>query len=62
MMMPKIKTMVISNKSPKLFKFGNEEHKKIYKCIANKDGDGAFLSMVEHMDSATKHVYETHIL
>ena len=61
-MMPKIKTMVIINKSPGLFKFGNEEHEKIYKCIANKDGDGAFLSMVEHMDSATKHVYETHIL
>ena len=61
-MMPKIKTMVITNKSPGLFKFGNEEHQKIYKCIANKDGDGAFLSMVEHMASATKHVYETHIL
>jgi DNA-binding FadR family transcriptional regulator len=61
MMMPKIKTMVI-NKSLGVFKFGNEEHQKIYKCIANKDDDGAFLSMVEHMDSATKHIYETHIL
>jgi DNA-binding FadR family transcriptional regulator len=61
MMMPKIKKMVI-DKNPGVFKFGNEEHQKIYKCIANKDGDGAFLSMVEHMDSATKHVYETHIL
>ena len=60
-MMPKIKKMVI-DKNPGVFKFGNEEHQKIYKCIANKDGDGAFLSMVEHMDSATKHVYETHIL
>ena len=60
-MMPKIKTMVI-DKNPGVFKFGNEEHQKIYRCIANKDGDGAFLSMVEHMDSATKHVYETHIL
>jgi len=61
MMMPKIKKMVI-DKNPGVFKFGNEEHQKIYKCIANKDGDGAFLSMVEHMASATKHVYETHIL
>jgi len=60
-MMPKIKKMVI-DKNPGVFKFGNEEHQKIYKCIANKDGDGAFLSMVEHMASATKHVYETHIL
>ena len=60
-MMPKIKKMVI-DKNPGVFKFGNEEHQKIYRCIANKDGDGAFLSMVEHMDSATKHVYETHIL
>ena len=59
-MMPKIKKMVI-DKNPGVFKFGNEEHQKIYKCIANKDEDGAFLSMVEHMDSATKHVYETHI-
>ena len=59
-MMPKIKKMVI-DKNPGVFKFGNEEHQKIYKCIANKDGDGAFLSMVEHMASATKHVYETHI-
>ena len=60
-MMPKIKTMVI-NKSIGVFEFNNEEHQTIYKCIANKDGDGAFLSMVEHMASATKHVYETHIL
>ena len=59
-MMPKIKKMVI-DKNPGVFKFGNEEHQKIYKCIANKDEDGAFLSMVEHMDSATKHVYETHV-
>ena len=61
-MMPKIKTMVLINKSPGLFKFGNEEHEKIYKCIANKDGDGAFLSMVEHMDSATRHVSELSLI
>jgi GntR family transcriptional repressor for pyruvate dehydrogenase complex len=59
-MMPKIKTIII-NRSPASAKHTNEEHQKIYKCIANKDEDGAFLSMVEHMDSATKHVYETHI-
>ena len=59
-MMPKIKKMVI-DKNPGVFKFGNEEHQKIYRCIANKDGDGAFLSMVNHMKSATKHVYETHV-
>ena len=59
-MMPKIKTLII-DKNPGVFKFGNEEHQKIYKCIANKDGDGAFLSMVNHMKSATKHVYETHV-
>jgi len=60
-MMPKIKTMVI-NKYLREFKFSNVQHQEIYKCIANKDGDGAFLSMVEHMDLATKHVHETHVL
>jgi GntR family transcriptional repressor for pyruvate dehydrogenase complex len=59
-MMPTIKSIII-NRSPASAKHTNEEHQKIYKCIANKDEDGAFLSMVEHMDSATKHVYETHI-
>jgi len=61
MMMPKIKKMVI-NKSLGVFKFGNKEHQKFYKCITNKDGDCTFLSMLERMDSATKHIYETHIL
>ena len=59
-MMPTIKSIIIK-RSPASAKHTNEEHQKIYKCIANKDEDGAFLSMVEHMDSATKHVYETHI-
>lgn len=59
-MMPKIKSIVIK-KSKLSKKFTNDEHQKIFDCIINKDSDGAFLSMVEHMESAKKSVYDTHI-
>ena len=37
------------------------EDEKIIKCIIKKDSDGAFLAMVNHMESAKKHVYDTRI-
>ena len=58
-MMPTIKSIII--KRVRHAKHANTEHWKIYKCIANRDADGAFLNMVEHMTSAAKHVYETRI-
>ena len=59
-MMPKIKSIVMQKIDFKE-EYTNDEHENIVNCIIKKDSDGAFLAMVNHMESAKKHVYDTHI-
>jgi GntR family transcriptional repressor for pyruvate dehydrogenase complex len=59
-MMPKIKSIVMQKINFKE-EYTNDEHENIINCIIRKDSDGAFLAMVNHMESAKKHVYDTHI-
>ena len=59
-MMPKIKSIVMQKIDFKE-EYTNDEHENIVNCIIRKDSDGAFLAMVNHMESAKKHVYDTHI-